>query len=110
MPEADCRDCGACCVHAGEVAVDVSEPIPRYLTRSVRRSMGFFSDDHYDTRRMARVPHDGVDTRCVALRGVVGEACRCNIYDQRPEACRGFEVGSPSCLESRQAAGVEDRA
>ena len=108
-PRLDCQRCGACCVHGGEVTVSIGERVPHYLTRSVRRGMGFFTDDHYDTRRMARVPltHMNADhSRCVALRGDVGQECRCNIYDVRPTVCQDYEQDSPECHQVRTEAGL----
>ena len=106
----NCQTCGACCVHSGEVTVMNAESVPRYLTRSVRGMMGYFSDDHYDMRRMARVPLSDMNndqSRCVALHGNVGTECRCKIYTQRPDVCRGFSVGSEDCRSARRQAGLK---
>ena len=97
----DCTTCGACCIEAGEVEVTEDDSTPRHLTRSVRGVMGFFSDDHlFGIRRMAK---ERCGSRCVVLRGTVGVAVRCGIYDRRPAVCRGFEPGSDGCLASREA-------
>lgn len=100
----DCQSCGACCEHGGEVTVmiETDKRVPAYMTRSVRRMMGYASYDHYDRRRMARA--DGV---CIALRGQVGAECACKIYDRRPAICHEFEPGSDACLHSRSQAGIK---
>jgi uncharacterized protein len=111
MSALDCQDCGACCVYGGEVTVmdDTDRDVPRYLLRSVRRMMGYFSDDHYAMKRMARVPladMDGDHSRCAALYGEIGQSCRCKIYDRRPAVCREFQMGSDDCLQARREAGL----
>lgn len=103
----DCTTCGACCVYGGDVALYKEENVPKYLTRSVKGRMGYASDDHYDLRRMHRIPCDGdSEERCVALAGAVGHRCKCKIYDRRPAVCREYVPGSPECLESRRVAGL----
>ena len=105
----DCQRCGACCVYSGEITVlnDIDLAVPRYLTRSVRRMMGYFSDDHFDMRRMARVqlpaPKES-HSQCVAFGGEIGRDCRCKIYQNRPKVCREFEPGSDDCLQARREA------
>jgi Fe-S-cluster containining protein len=44
--------------------------------------------------------------RCVALRGEVGRAAGCTIYENRPQACRNFEPGGMLCLEARRALNI----
>ena len=95
----DCLRCGICCVeYAGAVAVEPSDQVPHYLTRSVRGVIGFASWEEDSMRRMA-----SKDGRCIALRGEVGKACHCSIYSRRPVACRDFEVGSHACLKARES-------
>lgn len=36
--------------------------------------------------------------RCIAFRGFVGVQTKCLIYDERPNACRSVQPGSPLCL------------
>jgi Fe-S-cluster containining protein len=95
----DCQSCGACCQTAGEVTVGRTETVPKYLTRSVRNMIGFASWEADEFVRMARTSDD----RCVALRGEVGNACRCAIYGRRPVVCREFEQGSVDCAEAMAA-------
>lgn len=99
----NCQECGACCIHAGEVEVGLDEPTPKYLTRSVRRRMGFFSDDWLDRRCMAK---DDAG-RCRALRGDIGVSVRCSIYSKRPVVCRTFEPDCPECNAARTLTGLE---
>lgn len=105
----DCQRCGACCVHGGEITVmnGIDRAVPRHLTRSVRRMMGYFSDDHFDMRRMARVQLTDVDdqhSRCVAFSGEIGQPCGCKIYQCRPKVCQEFQPGSEDCLQARREA------
>ena len=47
-------------------------------------------------------------SRCIALRGNIGEAVSCAIYELRPEACREFAplaavgCGDEACTEARR--------
>src|SRR5262249_43840625 len=43
---------------------------------------------------------------CVALAGSAAGPCACSIYEQRPEACRRFEMGSVLCREARRRFGL----
>ena len=49
----DCTTCGACRAIDHAVPVRIDEPVPKYLTRSVRRTMGFASWEAEDTRQAA---------------------------------------------------------
>lgn len=46
------------------------------------------------------------NNRCVALRGEVGVSVACSVYNDRPDACRKFEVGSELCNEARRKVGI----
>lgn len=101
MTAYDCQACGACCATDQVVVVRIDEPVPRYLTRSVRRTIGFASWEAYDTRQMARD-----NGRCAAFRGEVGHACGCATYERRPAVCQEFEPGGEACRDARAALGL----
>jgi Fe-S-cluster containining protein len=105
VTDLDCTACGACCVTAGDVAVYPADTTPAYLTRSVRNLVGYAPWDADDFRIMKRRPDGG----CTALTGEVGTACRCRIYERRPEICREFQPGSFGCLVARREAGLGPR-
>lgn len=50
----------------------------------------------------------GAPRRCVALRGEIGVAVRCAIYEFRPQACREFAPlaavgrGDDACADARR--------
>ena len=46
------------------------------------------------------------DLRCAALSGEIGSCVGCNIYETRPDVCRGFEKGDDSCHFARSEAGL----
>lgn len=75
----DCKECGACCAHAGTGATDFRKAVPT---------------------------PDTEDTVCTAFSGRIGERCQCLIYANRPDDCREFEMGSVQCLDSRRIAGI----
>jgi len=94
-PALDCLTCGACCAPRANwrVYVEVTERdrerLPaRYALRVVNGELA--------TQRR----RNGV--RCVALRGTLGESVRCDMHEQRPDACRTFQVGSQHCLDARK--------
>lgn len=63
--------------------VEVTDDVPEQLTRP--------GDSFYQGfMRM----------RCCALRGKT--KFKCTIYENRPAACRDFEVGSEECLAARK--------
>jgi hypothetical protein len=47
---------------------------------------------------------------CVALEGEPGGACACTVYEDRPEACRRYEVGGALCRSARLLLGIGDAA
>jgi uncharacterized protein len=100
----DCQSCGACCIVAGPVGVYPDDTqVPRHLTASVRRVIGFASYEADEgVRRMA----SDATGRCRALKGTPGDNCRCGIYERRPRVCRRFEAGSDDCQESRYRYGL----
>ncbi|MBM0206106.1 YkgJ family cysteine cluster protein [Micromonospora sp. STR1s_5] len=94
----DCRCCGACCQHGGEVPVYVTDSTPRHLTRPVRGRIGFDADDEAEgVRCMAKRPGG----QCKALQGTVGVSVSCGIYALRPAICREFPPGSDGCRYAR---------
>ncbi len=96
--ELDCRSCGACCQHGGEVPVYLTDPTPRHLTRLIRGRIGFNDEDEAEgVRCMPKHPGG----RCKALGGVVGVSVSCIIYEQRPAICRSFPPGSDACRYAR---------
>lgn len=50
----------------------------------------------------------GAPSRCVALRGTIGDAVSCAIYEFRPDACREFAPlaavgrGDEACNDARR--------
>lgn len=89
-----CRSCGACCAF--------SPDWPRFTTE--------------DDAVLARIPaelvaRDGSGMRCLgdrcsALRGEVGMATSCAVYEMRPEVCRACEPGDDACLMARERFGL----
>jgi Fe-S-cluster containining protein len=102
----DCQQCGACCTIQGSMpatgyvslAPEESKRMKR-LGLTVVQAAGL---SYLGTRYRADAPYPV----CVALRGEVGQSCRCNVYENRPRNCRQFEVGSRLCQEAREKAGL----
>ena len=89
-----CQACGACCGY--------SSNWPRFSTEE---------DD-----ALARIPAELVNARgsgmrcdgerCAALKGSIGEATSCAIYDVRPEVCRTCMPGDAECAMARRKFGL----
>lgn len=96
-----CQSCGACCgpscaqmgwpdIAPSEVATMKKEDAevllttePGFLAFQVKMSkQGYFV--------------------CPFLKGRIGEAVRCSIYESRPQSCREFEAGSKACKDFRK--------
>lgn len=89
-----CQACGACCSYAADW--------PRFTLE--------------DDADIARLPPELVcpslkgmrcdGARCSALRGEIGVATSCRVYDLRPEVCRACEPGDDACNMARQRFGL----
>lgn len=89
----DCRTCGACC-HRGfhAVAFGPDEPLAADPPAEAVR------DDEVGWL----LPRPG--GRCVLLSA--GVPWTCSRYDERPEACRDFEIDGAHCLTARRRVGL----
>lgn len=89
-----CQSCGACCSFAADW--------PRFTLE--------------DDAAIGRIPAALVAAngagmrcdgdRCAALRGKVGQATACTIYDARPDVCRACEPGDEACNMARRRFGL----
>jgi Fe-S-cluster containining protein len=77
-----CLRCGACCAffrvafHWSEADALLGGVVPPELT------------EKFDPHRLAMLGTSVSKPHCVALRGVVGKAAHCGIYERRPSVCR----------------------
>jgi Fe-S-cluster containining protein len=106
MSDFVCLSCGACCAafrvdfHRSDLATAEQPGVPLGLTVPVTSSL----------RRMRGT--DDAPPRCIALDGVVGQAVRCTIYEQRPGPCRDFApyaplgIGDDACDRARRRFGL----
>jgi Fe-S-cluster containining protein len=89
-----CRSCGACCAYSADWPrfwTDTDEAIariPAALVTADQSAMACAGD------------------RCLALRGRIGGATRCAIYDLRPEVCRACMPGDDACGIARARYGL----
>ena len=88
-----CDDCGACCMKTSVPPFEPGEEIARCLTASQRVPI--------DERIEADQRFD--DLPCVWFDM---NTRRCLHYEQRPSACRKFEIGSDLCRLSRWDIGL----
>ena len=106
MSDFACLSCGACCAafrvdfHCSDLVTAEHPGVPLALTVPVTASL----------LRMRGT--DEAPPRCIALDGVVGQAVRCTIYEQRPGPCRDFApyaplgIGDDACDRARRRFGL----
>lgn len=97
-----CTSCGACCAtfcvtfYCGELDDEPGGRVPSGLADRVTSVMACM-------RGTERPP-----SRCVALRGEIGQAVSCAIYESRPSPCSEFAPlaatgrGDDACNEARR--------
>ena len=108
--EFDCRTCGACCVspYTGDayVALDEREATRMALAHLpvVLQQQGGHPPEFVPKLGIKLI---GNATKvCAAFEGVVCSTASCGIYEERPNACRQFEVGGKACREVRRSIGL----
>lgn len=89
-----CTACGACCAY--------SSNWPRFTTEDDTAldliPLSYVND------RLSGMRCDG--DRCSALKGRVGGATACGIYEMRPEVCRVCLPGDDECTMARRKFGL----
>ncbi|MCM2308045.1 MAG: YkgJ family cysteine cluster protein [Sulfuritalea sp.] len=97
-----CQSCGACCatyrvtLHSDEIDDMPGGRVPAGLTEPIGAQLACM-------RGKAGAPW-----RCIALRGRIGDAVSCAIYEFRPQACREFAPlaavsrGDEACDDARR--------
>lgn len=97
-PPESCEGCGLCCMHmAVPPFVDEEERV-RLVPPSIREELYKI----YETRKM-QFKMFGTDAIPCAWFNPVSRSCL--YYEYRPDICREFELGNPSCLEFRAELG-----
>lgn len=98
----NCNSCGACCV-------GMRVPVP--AGENIRGHVGEVNKA-LKKRRLPLIDRDNfmpaTDTACDALGGTVGTPkANCTIYEDRPEVCQQFAVGSYQCVTLRVLHGID---
>jgi uncharacterized protein len=101
----DCRRCGACCLGTADVdgyvalTADEAAGLRALGLPLVQSGRGvYLGTQAYDG--------PGGGCACVAFDGAPGFPCGCLIYEDRPEKCRQFEMGSVACRRARLRVGL----
>ena len=113
MPEQahyDCLTCGACCASPspGVSYVVLSEADVRRLDGTGLPILEFPVQDAEPPETIQTLGTKADTTGCkvcIALEGRAGGVNRCTVYEQRPQACRKFEVGGLFCRMAREKFG-----
>lgn len=108
----DCRACGACCASLGVETSTIVDLRKADVTRLSSQKRRLHVVAERDTSRIKAAwkaqrtgPLAGMRACvCSALTGSVLARVSCGIYEQRPDACRDFKVGSRRCLDARREA------
>jgi hypothetical protein len=96
-PTLDCRTCGACCREGFDsVTVGVREAVVWRQPQMVVKQGPRFT--------LLRA-----DGRCAALEQTGPASYRCNIYEDRAQACREVMPGDRRCLTARRRVGLSAR-
>jgi hypothetical protein len=90
----DCQTCGACCREAYH-SVEVS-PRDRFVKRHPELVV------KHETRLEVLRAGD----RCANLQGDLRTGFACTHYEDRPQTCRDFTLGSDNCLTARRRVGL----
>lgn len=107
----DCLTCGACCASEspGEAYVRLTEADLVRLNGTNLRIVRYVEQDSdpVETSCSLGTKLDPNGRRvCVALDGCAGGENACSVYEQRPAACRRYEVGGYFCRQARQRFGL----
>jgi Fe-S-cluster containining protein len=122
LQEVSCDNCTAACCRAGSLVVlDEIEHqkhrkamalrtlirFRRYAQAAFIEAEGINPDGtKYPMPMVIKVPANRgaylMEQDCGRL-----EDNKCGIYEERPQACRDYKVGSPECIEARAAAGLK---
>jgi Fe-S-cluster containining protein len=110
LPVLNCDDCGACCLHVGNP--------PGYGGHvDGKGNWVWLTASLEDSERLQSMPAAlQEELRRNKDRGLADQPChwfdlatrQCVHYDQRPEACRMFEVGEDDCVSLRKHHGIEN--
>ena len=110
-PTYNCLICGACC--APEAPAESSIRLSEVDSVRLRGTgLPILKLDEQDSDppefiyALRTKPDPNGRRVCVALTGSAGGANSCSIYESRPGACRGFEVGGFFCRQARQRFGL----
>jgi Fe-S-cluster containining protein len=89
-----CQACGACCATSASwprFTLECDEALAQIPEALVAADLSGMRCD---------------GDRCAALRGEVGRAAACGIYEARPDVCRDCMPGDPECLLARERHGL----
>lgn len=110
-PAYDCLTCGACCASQspGQGYVFLTDAdLGRLAGIELPIVASMVQDsDPPETMRALGTKLDPNGTKvCALLDGCSGGRTACSVYERRPGACLGFEVGSLFCKLARQRFGL----
>lgn len=97
----DCDNCGLCCTQLlARAFVGDALREPRISAECRRAKVNGVVNDWY------MLNLDPVDGEMMPCRFHTGKGC--GIYNTRPNACVGFQAGSPDCQALRKGAGLPE--
>lgn len=102
----DCTGCGACCTHMVSppfLCLDDDEEFAALKTRRPDLAAELVAD-------IERRIRDGDRTDDAPCTWLDPGTMRCRHYEDRPEICREFEMGSEDCLAHRGREGIDAAA
>lgn len=104
MTELNCQSCGACCKahpsYEGKRYVSIYPQDAKRMTPEQRKLHVLETSPGRFAMKLVE------NLRCSALSGKIGSCVSCQIYQERPDVCRGFEKDDDSCHFARMEAGL----
>lgn len=109
-PVFDCVSCGACCCNRDQNReIDYDEYVEVVKTDKIRKRPELMEKLTFTNKKgEVHMRLVGVNQRCCALSGRLGESVSCDIYEVRPGVCRRVKAGDEECRKARIERGIDE--
>jgi Fe-S-cluster containining protein len=108
-PDYDCVKCGACCCNPDQNReIDYREYVEVEKRDAIRKQSDLMKKLTFINKKgEVHMRLVGVNQRCCALTGRIGEEVSCSIYEHRPGVCRRVKPGDEWCIKVRIERGID---
>jgi|LNFM01.1.fsa_nt_gb Fe-S-cluster containining protein len=110
-PEFDCVTCGACCCNRDQNReIDYDEYVEVLKKDKINKHPELIKKLTFtNAKGEVHMRLVGVNQRCCALSGRLGESVSCDIYEVRPGVCRLVKAGDEECRKARIERGIDEQ-